>query len=90
MEGAVVVGQQPVQAGAGLQVLVGQRAPRVLALERAVPVVLHAVVGAPRQQLCDDRPLVAVHLLGFCAVSSARMHALSLRRQQNNAVPCAR
>lgn len=54
--------QQPFQRLISVQVLVAKRPIQVLAPERAVPVVLHAVVRAAGQQLCYVRPLVAMQL----------------------------
>ena len=60
--GAVIVLEQPLQRHPALNVLVVECCVVVFALERAVPVVLDAVVCPSRQQLSNHRPLVAMCL----------------------------
>lgn len=60
--GAVIVLEQPLQRHPALNVLVVECCVVVFALERAVPVVLDAVVCPSRQQLSNHCPLVAMCL----------------------------
>lgn len=60
--GAVIVLEQPLQRHPALNVLVVECCVVIFALERAVPVVLDAVVCPSRQQLSNHCPLVAMCL----------------------------
>ena len=71
---------QPGQGDSFVEKVVAQRSRLVLALQRAVPVVLDRIVGAPGQSLGNVGPLVAMQLQQNTAFSpdARAAHRLAL------------